>query len=70
MSTLHSSPRLSQAGSAFGTAMVAVGVLVAIAVAVVMLALTTAYRSSAHFTGPTSAHPTAGKTQLIARPRP
>ena len=38
--------------------MMAVGVLLAIAVAVTMLALTTAYRSSAGLTSPTTAHPT------------
>jgi hypothetical protein len=70
MSTSQSGPRLSQARSVFGTAMVVAGVLVAIAVAVTMLALTTAYRSSARFTGPTTAHPTAAQTQLTADPGP
>ena len=70
MSTLQSSPRLSRAGSAFGTTMVAIGVVVAIAVTVLMLALTTAYRHSARFDSPTTSHPTAAQMQLIAHPRP
>ncbi len=63
MSPVQSSPRRSRTGSAFGTAMVAVGVLVAVAVAVMMLALTTAYRSSAGSHLPDHAHPTAAQTE-------
>jgi hypothetical protein len=50
--------------------MVAVGVFVAIAVAVIMLTLTTAHRSSAHFAVPTTSHATAAQVQLIEHPRP
>ena len=70
MSTLHHTPRVSQTASILENAIVAVGVLVAIAVAVMMLALTTAHRSSAGLTSPTTTHPTAAQTQPIAHPQP
>ena len=70
MSTLHHTSRVSQTASILENTMVAVGVLVALAVAVMMLALTTARRSSAGLTSPTTAHPTAAQMQPIAHPRP
>jgi hypothetical protein len=50
--------------------MVAVGVLLAVAVAVTMLALTTAYRSSAHLSGPSATRPTAAQAQPAVQRRP